>query len=193
MKRIPQKAKLPAPEPIVIKIDPKQLRAGIVLPKVEYQVLATIENEQVFHGMVLPVPKVLLYYLTHNELMVMATILEESSEYGESASSVKELAAKMKLSIPTISSCLYSLRKVGLLQESPNGKRGAGRIRKLNYAVIQHLNDLVEGEDPGIYTRIRKATRKIDIANLTKDDIKNAYDNQVLEPGHDPAEEEEYD
>lgn len=193
MKRIPQKAKLPKQEPIIIKIDPKQLKAGIVLPQVKYQVLATIENEQVFNGMVLPIPKVLVYYLTHNELMIVATILEETNEYGECASSVKELAAKMKISTPTVSSCLYSLRKVGLLQEAPNGKRGAGRIRKLNYTAIQYLNDLVEGEDPGIYIRIRKATRKINITSLTKEDIKKAYDNKVLEPGHDPAEEEEYD
>lgn len=193
MKRIPQKAILTKPEPIIIKIDPKQLKTGIVLPKVKYQVLASVENEQVFNGMVLPIPKVLIYYLTHNELMIVSTILEETNEYGECASSVKELATKIKISIPTVSSCLYSLRKVGLLQEAPNGQRGAGRIRKLNYTAIQHLNDLVEGEDSGIYTRIRKATRKTSIMSLTKDDIKNAYDNHVLEPDHDPAEEEEYD
>lgn len=193
MKRIPQKAILTKPEPIVIKIDQKQLKAGIVLPKVKYQVLATIENEQVFNGMVLPVPRVLIYYLTHNELLIVSTILEETNEYGECASSVKELSTKIKVSVPTVSACLYSLRKVGLLQEVPNGKRGGGRIRKLNYTAIQYLNDLVEGENPGIYARIRKATRKTNIMNLTKEDIKNAYDNQILEPGHDPAEEEEYD
>ena len=193
MKRIPQKAILAKPEPIVIKIDPKQLKTGIVLPKVKYQVLASVENEQVFNGMVLPIPKVLIYYLTHNELMIVSTILEETNECGECASSVKELAIKIKISTPTVSSSLYSLRKVGLLQEAPNGQRGAGRIRKLNYTAIQHLNDLVEGEDSGIYTRIRKATRKTSIMSLTKDDIKNAYDNHVLEPGHDLAEEEEYD
>lgn len=193
MKRIPQKAILAKPEPIIIKIDPKQLKTGIVLPKVKYQVLASVENELVFNGMVLPIPKVLIYYLTHNELMIVSTIFEETNEYGECASSVKELATKIKISTPTVSSCLYSLRKVGLLQEAPNGQRGAGRIRKLNYTAIQHLNDLVEGEDSGIYTRIRKATRKTNIMSLTKDDIKNAYDNHVLEPGHDLAEEEEYD
>lgn len=193
MKRIPQRAKLANPEPILIKIDPKQLKTGIILPKVKYQVLAAIEEEEVFRGMVLPIPKVLIYYLTHNELMVVSTILEETNENGDCALSVKELATKIKISIPTLSACLYSLRKVGLLLEAPNGKRGAGRIRKLNYIAIQHLNDLVEDEDPGIYARIRKATRKINIMNLNKEDIKGAYDNKVLEPNHDPAEEEEYD
>lgn len=193
MKRIPKKAKLSKPEPVLIQIDPNQLRAGIILPKVRYQIVATTEEEEVFHGMVLPIPKVLVYYLTHNELMIVSIIVEETNEHGECALSVKELATKIRVSSPTISSCLYSLRKAGLLLEAPNGERGAGRIRKINYATIQHLNDLVEGEDSGIYTRIRKATRKTDITRLTKEDIKNAYDNHILEPGHDPAEEEEYD
>lgn len=192
MKHIPQRAKLPPPEPITITLDPRELRGGIVLPTIKYQVIASIETQEVFKGMVLPIPKVLIYFLNHNEMMIVSMILEESSSTGECALSVQELAAKIKISIPTISNCLYSLRKVGLLLESPNGKRGAGRIRKLNYQAIQHLNDLVEGEDPGIYARIRKAVRKINIMNITKDDIKGAYDHLVLEPGHDPAEEEEY-
>lgn len=192
MKKIPNRAKLPPPEPVVIKLDPKLLRGGIVLPKVKYEILATVETEEVFDGMVIPMPKVLIYFLSKNDLMVVSTIMEEANENGECALSVQELAIKMRLSVPTLSNCLYSLRKIGLLLETPNGKRGGGRIRQLNYPAIQHLNDLVEEEDPGIYARIRKATRKINILNLTKDDVKSAYDTHVLEPGHDPAEEEEY-
>lgn len=192
MKKIPNRAKLPPPEPVVIKLDPKLLRGGIVLPKVKYEILATVETEEVFDGMVIPMPKVLIYFLSKNELMVVSTIMEEANENGECALSVQELAIKMRLSVPTLSNCLYSLRKIGLLLETPNGKRGGGRIRQLNYPAIQHLNDLVEEEDSGIYARIRKATRKINILNLTKDDVKSAYDTHVLEPGHDPAEEEEY-
>ncbi|WP_438589575.1 hypothetical protein [Duncaniella freteri] len=192
MKKIPNRAKLPPPEPVVIKLDPKLHRGGIVLPKVKYEILATVETEEVFDGMVIPMPKVLIYFLSKNELMVVSTIMEEANENGECALSVQELAIKMRLSVPTLSNCLYSLRKIGLLLETPNGKRGGGRIRQLNYQAIQHLNDLVEEEDPGIYARIRKATRKINILNLTKDDVKSAYDTHVLEPGHDPAEEEEY-
>lgn len=193
MRRIPQKAKLPKQELITVNIDPKDLNNGIVIPKVKYQVLATVENEQVFTGMVLPIPKILLYFLAHNELLIISAIIEDTNEYGESSLTVKGLATKLNLSTPTVSATLYSLRKIGLLLEAPNGKRGAGRIRKINYETVQHLNDLVEGEDSGIYTRIRRATRKSDIMNLTKGDIKSAYDNKVLEPGHDPAEEEEYD
>lgn len=193
MKRAPRKSQLAKPAPFVVKIDPSTLKNGIVLPKIKYEVLATVEEEQVFYGMVLPIPKVLVYYLRHNELMVIAAIIEETNETGTCSLTVKELSTRLKISIPNLSNCLCSLRKVGLLLEQPNGKKGTGRLRKLNYEAVQHLNDLVEGEDPGVYSRIRKASRKIDISHLTKADIESAYDNKVLAPGHDPAEEEEYD
>ena len=80
MKRIPNRAKLPQPEPILIKLDPKLLRGGIVLPKIKYQILASVETEEVFDGMVIPIPKVLIYFLNKNELMVVSTIMEEANE-----------------------------------------------------------------------------------------------------------------
>lgn len=193
MRKIPQKAKLEKQKPILLKVDPTLPKGGISIPKITYQVVASVEEEEVYQGMILPLPRVLVYFLNHNELMTVATIFEHTRDYGECALTVKKMAAKLKLSIPTMSGCLYSLRKIGLLQEMPDGRRGGGRIRKLNYMAIQHLNDLCEGEDFGIFPRIRKATRKTDIMSLTKKDIKKAYDNRVLEPGHDPAEEEEYD
>ena len=85
MKKIPNRAKLPPPEPVVIKLDPKLLRGGIVLPKVKYEILATVETEEVFDGMVIPMPKVLIYFLSKNELMVVSTIMEEVIENGECA------------------------------------------------------------------------------------------------------------
>lgn len=193
MKKFLKKNKQGKPDPIIIKIDPAQLKNGISIPKVKYEVTALVETDQVFDGMVLPIPKVLLYYLNHNELMIVATILEETTENGECSLTVRDLAIKLKLSIPTISNVLYALRKQGLLIESPNGKRGAGRIRKLNFKAIQHLNDLLKDENPGVFTRIRKATRKTDVSNLTRADIEKSYDHKVLAPEHDPAEDEEYD
>lgn len=193
MRRKPKKSQLAKPDPIVIKVDPSELRNGIVFPTIKYEVIATVEEEEVFQGMVLPIPRVLLYYLNHNELIIVSCILEMVNETGICALTTREIAARLKISVPSLTNALYSLRKAGLLLEQPNGKRGAGRLRKLNFEAIQHLNDLVEGEDPGVYVRIRKATKKIDITHLTKEDINQAYDNKVLPPDHDPAEEEEYD
>lgn len=193
MRKIPKKAKVTEPKRIVVKIDPSELRSGIMLPKINYEVVATVETDEAFNGMVLPLPRVLVYFLNRKELMIFATIMEETNENGECGLTVKEIAKRIKTSIPTVSNSLYTIRRMGLLLEKGNGNRGAGRIRMLNWQTIQHLNDLTENEDPGIYSRIRKATRKTDILNLTKEDIKAAYDNQVCDPDDDLAEMEEYD
>lgn len=193
MKKVIKKALSPKADPILIKIDPKQYKNSILVPKIQYEVTAMVVPEQVFNGMVVPMPKVLLYYLNHNELMIVATILEETTNNGECVLTVREMAIKLRLSVPTISNVLYALRQQGLLTEAPNGKRGAGKVRMLNFKAIQHLNDLLKDENPGVFTRIRKATRKKDVSKLTKADIEKSYDHKVLAPVHDPAEEEEYD
>lgn len=193
MKKIINRAKLPPPETVVIKVDPRDIANNLVFPKIKYEISASVECETVFTGRILPIPKVLLFYLTHKELLIFVTIMEEVNKNGECELSVKEMAKKTKISIPTLSTCLYNMRKVGLLLERPNGHRGSGRIRRINYQTVQHLNDLVEGEDLGVYVRIRKATRKTVIDNLTKSDIKGAYDNFVINPEDDPIEAEEYD
>lgn len=192
MKHVPKKAKLGKPKPIVIKIDPTEQRQGIVLPEVTYKVAVEVEQKEVFCGMVVPIPRVLLYFLNHMELMVVSSILEDSINGEGCALSAKDIGARLKISAPTIHNTFYTLRKLGLLLEQPNGKKGTGKIRKLNYEAIQHLNDLVEDEDASVIFRLRKATRIIDITHLTKESVQAAYDNVALAPDHDPAEEEEY-
>lgn len=193
MKRIPKKSLLKEPQTITVKIDPDELKNGIVLPIINYEVVAKVEMQQVFTGMVTPVPKVLIDFLTKNELRVILLIMDETEKQGECRISSKEMGIRLNLSFVTITSTLYTLRKMGLLLESPNGKKGAGRYRKVNFTALQHLNDLLEGESPALYPRIRNATRKTDILHLSKDDIRNSYNHLVLPPDHDEAEEEEYD
>lgn len=192
MRHVPKKAKLAKPKPITIKIDPTEQRQGIVLPEVTYKVSVEVEQKEVFCGMVVPIPRVLLYFLNHMELMVVSIILEDSINGEGCTLSAKEIAKRIKVCDPTIHNTFYVLRKLGLLLEQPNGKKGTGKIRKLNYAAIQHLNDLVEGEDASVIFRLRKATRTIDVNHLTKESVRAAYDNVALAPDHDPAEEEEY-
>ena len=192
MRHVPIKAKEPNPKTVVFKIHPHAPDNCIYVPKIKYEVIASVEQEKVFKGMVIPLPKTLLYFLTHTELMVVVTIIEETNENGHCAITVRDLATRLHCNQPKLSSALYQLRRMGLLIESPNPGKGHCRIRKLNYPNIQHLNDLAEGEDPGVYSRIRKATRKIELSKLTKEDVLNAYDNDILPPDHDPDEEEEY-
>lgn len=192
MRKIPRKAILEAPKPIQVEIDPLSKKETILMPEITYTVVASAEMKPKFTGAITPLPTVLINFLTYNELKIMAIILEESYRTGRCALSVLEMATRIASTPPTVSSALASMRKRGLLLEVPSGIK-AGRIRQINFKTIQHLNDLVEGEDPGVYARICKATRRTAIENLTKADIHKAYDNKVLPPDHDPAEEEEYD
>lgn len=166
----------------------------IKVPRVKYEVVAKIDMETAFTGEVTPIPTVLIHYLSHLELRIISVIMEDTYRYGECDQTVKELARRLCLTPPSVSHSLNSLRKRELMIESPNGLRGAGRIRKLNFKTIQHLCDLLEGEDPATYSRIGNAIRrKKSLMNVTKEDILKAYDKYVLPPEHDPAEEEEYD
>ena len=188
-----QKALIKREEPVVIEVDPHELRSQIVVPRIQYRIVASFTNEVVFTGMVMPMPKVLMFFLTHPELLVVAKIIDETSHRTECTLSIKDFSISAKMAYAKISAAMHSLKRMGLMLEASAGTRRAGKNRKLNYEAIQHLNDLVEGEDPGIYSRIRRATRKRNIMGLTKEDVRGAYDNYVLEPGHDPEEEEEYD
>lgn len=193
MKRVFKKGLLPKPQPVTVTIDPMKLMGVIEIPKVEYKIVADIDYNIAFEGMVLPIPKVLVYYLTKIELHVLSIILEECMSQEYSTMTVKGVSKKLKASVVSVSNALYFLRKGGLILEAPNGRKGGGRMRKLNFETIQHLNDLAEGEDVGIFARIRKLTKKKTIINITKDDIKTLYNHVIHEPGDDIAEEEEYD
>lgn len=194
MKKIRNQGPLEGFEIVKVKIDPNTLKGDILMPKVHYKVITTAEVERVFNGMILPIPRVLMYFLNHTELQLIGMIMEETATKGECYFCIKDYATRLNITNATVSASLYKLRRKGLLIEAGNGRRGRGKIRKINYKTISHLDNLVEGEDIGVFTRLKKVLKqKFIITNITKADIHNAYDNKVLPPIHDPEEEEEYD
>lgn len=190
--RLPKKSQRSKPDPVVIKIDPTLYNVGLLLPEIKYEIQAVVDHKEVFNGAIIPFPKVLFFFLTHNEMLIVATILEETRKNGTCSLTVTEMGHKLRISAPTLCNGLYKLRKLGLLLETPNGKKGSGRTRSLNYETLQHLNDLVEDEDYSVIARLRSNLKKKSITSFTKDDIKDAYDNHALPVDHDPEEEEEY-
>ena len=193
MRKIPRKAFLEAPKPIKVQIDPLSKKETIMMPEITYVVVPSIEMQPKFTGAITPMPTVLINLLTHLELKIITLILEESYKTGRCTLTMENIATRLATTHQSISNALKSLRKRGLLLEMKSDNKRCGKLRELNFKTIQHVNDLVEGEDPGVYARINRATRRTALENLTKEDIRNAYDNKVLPPDHDPAEEEEYD
>lgn len=185
---------LPNDDVFTIPVDPKEMRNGLFIPKIQYEVVARVEMQEVYKGLTLAIPKVLMYYLTHKEMLVMTIILEETVTKGECDLKVKDMAYRLNITSATASAMLSKLRKQGLILESANGRAGRGKLRRLNYKTIQYLNDLVENEDPGVFPRIRKALKnKYIITNINYSDIQRTYTPRILPPNHDPEEEEEYD
>lgn len=189
-KRLP-KAK---PDPVNIKFNAAQVRQNtLVMPEISYEVVANTEMKEVFTGEITPMPTALIFYLNHVELMIVTVLMDEMMKNGGCSLAVKDIAKRICVTDVTINNAMVSLRKSGLLIEKKNGMKGNGKIRSVNYEALQHLNDVLEGENPGIYARIRRNMRKRNILNITKEDVWKAYNNKILPPEHDPIEEEEYD
>lgn len=164
---------------------------GIQIPRVEYKVSANVTTDMVFTGKITPLPTVLVHFLRPDELRYFSVVMEEILERGECILNTKQFSLKMSVSKPTVYECKRNLLKMGLLNE----EKLSGNRRRLsvNWLAVNILDDLVDGEDNAIMSRIRKATQKVKIENMTRKDIERAYDERVLPPDHDPREEEIYD
>lgn len=179
---------------ITVRIDPATLKSGLILPKIMYQIVATVEQEEVYNGMTIPIPHVLFYFLHHKELQVVGVIIEQTILTGSCKLTIKDFAYRLSVNPVTVCNALYNLRKMNLLIEIADGKRGAGKVRKINFEAIQHLNNLVEGEDFNLLSRVRrKLGNKKNVTKINLADLEKVYNHKILPPEHDPEEEEEYD
>lgn len=193
MKKVYRRLPKAKPDPVSIKFKAGEVKKEtLVMPEISYQVIANTEMKAVFTGDITPLPTTLIFYLNHAELMIVATIMSETTTNGECNLNIREMARRIYASEVTVCNAISALRKSGLLLEKKSGVRNS-KSRIINYEALQHLNDVLEGENPGIYARIRGKLRKKNIFNITKEDVMNAYDNKILPPDHDPMEEEEYD
>lgn len=177
--------------PKEIRFKPERIQnMDIALPQVEYKVVAQPILKTKFTGHVTVIPTVLIFYLTNQEFKVVATIIQENMECGACVLSAKQLCIRNAISIPTMYSVLHNLRKMGIIYEQREGRNVK---RAIDFNAVQHLNDLLNIEDRGIYKRLRGKVHQKNINNITKADLQKAYDKYVLPVDHDPEEEEEYD
>lgn len=193
MKKIRPTYSFSEQEAITVNVDPNEMKQQIVMPEVEYKVIATAKPRVAFHGTVIMMPRVLIYFLTHKELVVMTFIMDQTAAHGACWTTVKEMESQLALSSTTISGVLYRLRLMGLLMEKPNGQSGSGRVRTPNFEAIQHLDDVLDGESTAVCTRMHVLCRDMNVMSLRKDDVQRVCNHKVLPKDHDPEEEEEYD
>lgn len=191
--KTPKRAKIKKPKPIVLKINPYHGSNQLVLPRIEYEIVASLETDVKYTGPVTPLPTILYFLLSSLELRVLAVILNETYKNGKCNLSLDDISKHSFISVQSTSGVMKKLRHFGIVMETEDGVAGLKRFRTVNFETIQRLSDLMEGEDIGVCPRLRQRCRKRNWNNITKEDIQEAYDNRLLPPGHDPEEEEEYD
>ena len=177
--------------PKVIKVKPQRIQnMDIAIPQLEYKVVAQPILKTQFTGNVTVIPSVLIFYLNNMEFKIVATIIQETMEKGVCVLTVKQMAIKNLMSMPSLYTTLHTLRKMKLIYEERSGKQVK---RAIDFNAVQHLNDLTSNEDYGIYKRLRGKVKQKIIYNITKKDLEKCYDQYILPPDHDIEEEEEYD
>lgn len=166
-------------------------KTDIKIPKLNYKVVVDdVSMQTAFTGNVIGLPTVLVFYLHASELKVVCVILQEIMERGACILTYQQLSKRLCISLPTLYQTMKNLKRMHIIDELRKG----WKIRRwLDFQAIQHLNDLVDIEDRGIYPRLRRKCRNRNIGKITEDDVRSAYDQYVLPPDHDIEEEEEYD
>lgn len=177
--------------PKSLKVIPQRIQnMNIDIPSLEYKVVAQPILKTKFTGHVTVIPTVLIFYLNTAEFRIVATIIQETLENGACDLTIKQIAIRNTMSLPTVYTCIHNLRKMRVIYEEREGRKVK---RAIDFDAVQHLNDLVSIEDRGIYKRLREKVRLKNINNLTEKDLEKSYDRYVLPVDHDPEEEEEYD
>lgn len=165
-------------------------KQAIEAPTYKYEVVAQPILKTVFTGHVMAVPTVLMFFLRPSELKIAAIIIQENMESGDCVLTSKQFAIRLCTTCKNVYATMYTLRKLGVIYE----KRFCNVVhRAVDFSAVQHLNDLIEIEDRGIYTRLRHKTKLKNIKNITREDVQKCYDQYVLAVDHDIEEEEEYD
>lgn len=175
-----------------ITFDPDSIpKTEIKIPKFKYKVAVDdVSMQTAFTGNVIGLPTVLIFYLHANELKVVCVILQEIMERGACILTYQQFSIRLCISLPTLYQTMRKLRTMNVIEELRKG----WKVRRwLNFEAIQHLNDLVDTEDRGIYPRLRRKCKSKSIKKINEEDIKAVYDQYVLPPDHDIEEEEEYD
>ena len=177
--------------PKSLPVQPQRIQnVAFAIPKLEYKVVAQPILKTAFTGHVTAIPTVLIFYLNTMEFKIVATIIQETMENGVCLLTVAQFAIRLKTSPPTIYDNLYKLRKMGVVYEDRQGRQVA---RAIDFNAVQHLNDILNIEDRGMYRRLRDKLKLKNINNIAKEDFNRVYDKHVLPADHDIEEEEEYD
>lgn len=159
----------------------------IVLPKVEYKQYADIKQWTAYTGRVVPIPFVLIEYLSYMELKVFAFIIDQIRSHTGCYTSQKEIAKRLGFTEVAISHSVSNLVKMGFVSILPHTRK---RGKTVNFDAIECLVKLTEDRKPGAAHFLREKIGLRNVTNLTPVQL-SLLDN--FGGCEDEVENEEYD
>ena len=136
---------------------------AVVMPVIQYKKVQYIDSEKKFEGEVVPIPSVLIEYLDKVELKVFAHILRQTRRRGACVARLMTMGNQMQLSNVTIANATSRLRQMGFIYYENAGHK---RNKKIDFNVIQSLNDMLKDMKPGAITALRKKAKNKHVQHI---------------------------
>ena len=161
---------------------------GIEMPVIKYKKVPQVDSEKVFNGDVTPIPDVLVEYLDKTELKIFAVILKQWRHNGCCVMRLSTLGKILQLTSVSINGAVSRLRSMGLIYYEIYGRK---RNKKIDFEVIQYLNDLLAEKKIGAATALRKKAKNKNIMSLPPTTLQ--YLERNFGYSDDKTENEEYE
>lgn len=136
----------------------------IVLPKVEYKKYGDIKQKTVYTGRVIPIPYVLIEYLSYMELKVFAFILDQIRTHTACYCSQKEIAKRLGFTEVAVSHAANKLVQMNIVTIIPKSRK---RGKEINFDAIEYLTKLTENRAAGATHFLRQKIGTRDVMKIT--------------------------
>ena len=141
---------------------------GVIVPSIKYETYKHFVPERAYKGKVIPIPAVLLEYLTHMELLVFALTLDQIRTGMVSNRKQTEIGKKIGVSHITLSKASSNLVKMGILGKA----RRSTKPREIKFKNIERLDEILKDRNPGAIKALRNKIGLRDISTITQPQLK---------------------
>ena len=141
---------------------------GIIMPSIKYETYKRIIPEKAYEGKVIPIPAVLIEYLSHTELIVFAMTLDQIRTGTVSAKKMTDISERAGVSQISISKASTNLVKMGILGKAPKSKK----MREIKFDNIKTLENVLKNRTPGTAKALRAKIGLRDISTLTEPQLR---------------------
>lgn len=161
----------------------------IAVPEISYKIVSEVDQQTQFKGPCVPIPVVLLEYLTKSELKLFSIILKTYRDTGRCTLRLVDFGKKMGVTPINISNMMGGLQRMGIISNTIG--YGRKRNKEIHFDAIQKLHDYLEDMKPGAPIALRAKMKQKDISNIPPSI--DLYMQANYAYSDDEVENEEYD